>query len=244
MQTPMQTWVINLDRSTARLDSFARINAGIMPIARFPAIDGQTLTREALVAERIIDPALAYSPGALGCALSHANLWRHARALGQPITVFEDDAILHREFPRLAGELLGKAADCYDLVLWGWNFDAVLLMDFLPGVSPALVTCDQTRMRGATETFQHSPIAPRLLPLHRAFGTVGYSVSPQGAETLLRACFPLAPLQVFFPGLNRAVPNTGIDIPMNMAYPSIRAFVSFPPLALTRNEHSISTVLP
>lgn len=239
----MQTWVINLDRSTARLDSFARVNAGIMPITRFPAIDGKALGRDALIAERIIDPALDYSPGALGCALSHASLWRHACALSEPLTVFEDDAILHKDFPRLAGELIGAVPDGYDLVLWGWNFDAVLLMDFLPGVSPALVTCDQARMRGATETFQQSSIAPRLLPLHRAFGTVGYSISPRGAELLLRACFPLAPLQVFFPGLNRAIPNTGIDVPMNLAYPSIRAFVSFPPLALTRNEHAISTVL-
>jgi hypothetical protein len=55
-------------------------------------------------------------------------------------------------------------------------------------------------------------------------------------------CLPLAPLRVFFPLLNRESDNTGIDMPMNAAYPEIDAFVAFPPLALTLNEVALSTV--
>lgn len=239
----MQAWVINLDRSTARLDVFVRRNAGILTITRFPAIDGQTLDRAALIARGIMDPALtAYTPGAFGCALSHAALWRHCIALGEPITVCEDDAVLHRQFAPLADELLGALAGDFDLVMWGWNFDSYLAVDLLPGVSPALLTFDQARMRGALDVFQQFPIRPLLLPLLRSFGTPCYTVSPRGADHFLRASFPLTPFEVFFPGLNRAIPNNGIDMPMNRAYPSLRAFASLPPLALTVNERSQSTV--
>jgi hypothetical protein len=58
----------------------------------------------------------------------------------------------------------------------------------------------------------------------------------------LALCLPLAPTQVFFPLLNRESDNTGIDIPMNAAYPKLAAYAAFPPLALTLNVTAHSTV--
>ena len=55
-------------------------------------------------------------------------------------------------------------------------------------------------------------------------------------------CLPLRQMDVHFPGLNRALYNTGIDIPMNDAYPEIEAYVGFPPLVVTKNEHETTTV--
>ncbi len=51
-------------------------------------------------------------------------------------------------------------------------------------------------------------------------------------------------MDVFCPGLNRCVTNFGIDVMMNALYPSINAYVAFPPLAVSRNEKSASTVNP
>ena len=239
----MQTWVINLDRNPDRREEFARRNAGITTVTRFAAIDGQTLDRADLIARGVIDPALTtYTPGAFGCALSHAALWQHCIALGQPITVCEDDAVLHGQFAALSDAAVGQLGGDFDLVMWGWNFDSWLAIDLLPGVSPALVTFDQGRMRAALDVYQRTPVQPQLLPLLRSFGTPCYTISPRGATNLLRASFPLTPFEVFFPGLNRSIPNNGIDMPMNRCYPSLRALAAFPPLALTTNFRERSTI--
>jgi len=42
--------------------------------------------------------------------------------------------------------------------------------------------------------------------------------------------------------LNKKIPNTGIDIPMNRFYPETRSYVAFPPLVATKSERTISTV--
>jgi glycosyl transferase, family 25 len=85
-------------------------------------------------------------------------------------------------------------------------------------------------------------VTPQAFRLTRALGIPCYSVSPKGARALKAACLPLARIKVHFPGLNRHLPNFGIDVMMNNAYPQISAFVSFPPLVITRNEIRKSTV--
>jgi hypothetical protein len=49
-------------------------------------------------------------------------------------------------------------------------------------------------------------------------------------------------MSVYFPDLNRSLPNNNFDVMVNAIYPKINAFVSFPPLAITKNEHTTSTV--
>jgi hypothetical protein len=42
--------------------------------------------------------------------------------------------------------------------------------------------------------------------------------------------------------MGRVFTNTGIDNQMNLVYPEINAFVTLPPLVVTLNENSKSTV--
>jgi hypothetical protein len=44
------------------------------------------------------------------------------------------------------------------------------------------------------------------------------------------------------PLMGRVFTNTGIDNQMNLVYPEINAFVTLPPLVVTLNENSKSTV--
>ena len=62
------------------------------------------------------------------------------------------------------------------------------------------------------------------------------------ADRLRRLCFPLAELTVRFPILNREFPNLGVDMAMNAAYSNCASYVSFPALAVTRNELATSTI--
>ena len=240
----MYIYVINLDRSEDRLLEFRRANDHMPDIRRHSAVDGGELDHDQLVRANIIAPELPYTPGAIGCALSHIFFWEAAIAQKAQITVCEDDAIFHRSFLYAAPKLLESLAPDWDLVMWGWNFDSILLFDLMPGISPCLSTFNQEQMRRSIDTFQRANLSPHLFRLLRAFGTVCYTVSEAGARKLMAHCLPLRPITVEFPSINPAFPNNGIDIAMNDAYPGLNAFVSFPPLVVTKNEHAASTVRP
>jgi GR25 family glycosyltransferase involved in LPS biosynthesis len=238
----VQIHLINLDRRVDRLAEFTRVNAHVAAIERVAAVDGSTVDRQRLVDSGTIASDLAYTQGAIGCALSHMGLWRKAVAHAQPITIAEDDAVLHLQFDSLAVGLISTLPADWDLVLWGWNFDSILAFDLLPGISPCVARFDQNQLRNATAKFQTRALSPRAYRLLRAFGSVCYSVSPAGANKLLTQSLPIRPMTVAFPTVDPAFPNLGIDIVMNAAYSHIAAFVSFPPLVVTCNDRAISTV--
>jgi len=239
----MHIYVINLDRSKGRMEEFQRINSHMPNIQRFSAVDGSVVDWQEMMDANAISPELSYTSGALGCAMSHIFFWEAAVAQTSDITVCEDDAIFHPAFPELAPKLISALPADWDLVLWGWNFDSILYFDLLPGVTPCVAQFNQDGLRAGVEEFRTSPVAPQLFRLLRAFGTVCYTISERGAHRLLEACLPLRPLTVSFPLVSSAFPNNGIDIAMNSQYPQLSAYVSLPPLVVTRNDHACSTVL-
>ncbi len=239
----MDIYVINLDRSLDRMAAFEALN-GQLPVnfIRLSAVEGKNSARGALVDRGIITADLRYGDGALGNALSHLALWDLAIERNRPLAICEDDAILNRGFAQAAEILLQSLPNDWHIILWGWNFDSIVLFDMVPGVSPCLGMFDQDRMRMGIDAFQSAELHPQHFRLFKAFGVVSYSVSPRGAQAMKNLCLPLSNRDVFIPGLGRSVPNTAIDVALNETYPRINAYVSFPPLVITRNFHSNSTV--
>lgn len=241
----MEINVVNLDRSPDRLQEFIEQN-GALPVKflRWSAVDGSAVDIDALVTEGILDRRIlaTYTAGALGSALSHLGLWRRAVETQQPLTLCEDDAIFNHDFPRIAEAVIAQLPADWDIILWGWNFDAHLTFNLLPGVSTCTATFDQEAARGGVEQFVKQQIGVRVYRLMRAFGMPCYTVSCKGAQLLRRHCLPLRPMSVFYPGLKRMWPNTAIDVMASDLYPQIKAFVSLPPLVITKNEHRISTI--
>jgi GR25 family glycosyltransferase involved in LPS biosynthesis len=236
--------LINLDRSQDRLAEFQRVNGQTANVSRFCAVDGRTLDVASLVANGTIEQAATanYSPGAIGAALSHMALWDKAIEDGIPLTVCEDDAIFHSEFERRSEAVIATLPPDWDLISWGWNFDANLLIDFMPGISPCLCSFDQGALVAHAHDFKTRDIRAQAFPLLRSFGIPCYSISPRGAQLLKKACFPIRATQIFFPGINRHIPNCGIDVAMNDAYPKMKSYVAFPPLVITKNEQHRSTI--
>jgi glycosyl transferase family 25 len=245
--------VINLDRSGVRLATFQRTNSHLSAVERFPASDGATLDQQVLVANGLITADLKhpdyYSIGAIGLAMSHLRLWDLAIQYDQPVTVAEDDAIFNSHFERRAGLVLSSIPPDWDIVLWGFNFDLFASFEMIPGASICLAQFQQQRMRGAIASFQaKQPIWPQAFPLTWAFGTLCYSISPKGAREFKSRILPLRPKIISFPEAARAQPGasrfraTGLDNHLNEIYASTRSFVCFPPLVVTKNERSISTV--
>jgi GR25 family glycosyltransferase involved in LPS biosynthesis len=239
----LDIYLINLDRRKDRLSEFEARNGHLqLNFLRFPGVEGRGLARNLLVDRGIISADLVYTDAMLGCALSHFALWDLGIEQNQTLTVCEDDAIFNRGFGPAAASLLDLLPPGWHIVLWGWNFDSVLLFDMLPGVSPCLGVFNQDNLRAGVDAFQSTHLTPLLFRMTNAFGTVGYSVSPMGALALKQHCLPLRNMEVFIPGLRRTIRNSSIDIMLNAAYFRLNAYACFPPLIITENVHNGSTI--
>lgn len=240
----MQIHLINLDRSPERLAEFTARNGHLTDVTRFPAIDGRQADRRELRVRGVIGHSLDYTDGALGNCLSHVALWDLAIARNEAITLCEDDAIFNRSFEQDAATIIASVDQDWHMIFWGWNFDAFALFELIPGVSPFLAQFDQNQMRSGIDRFQSAVLAPRAFRLLAAFGIVCYSISPAGAHLLRQLLLPVRAAPVTVPAVGRRFANKDLSIALLDAFPRIRAFASFPPLVITRNDHAISTVLP
>jgi glycosyl transferase family 25 len=235
--------VISLARSLERRASFAAINSHI-DYSFFDAVEGATIMPHIRQLPELFDGDIGYLPGAVGCALSHLSLWKEAADTHQVVTVLEDDAILRRDFHEQCARALDSLPADWDVVVWGWNFDAQVSLNVMPGVSPALLTFNQDQLRQTIPGFQGLNTVPSLLPMESCFGTPAYSISPAGARKFIASCFPLTRFTHRVTGLPHPMPNNGIDMAMNRIYGVTNTFCSLPPLAVTRNDTPNSTIGP
>jgi GR25 family glycosyltransferase involved in LPS biosynthesis len=240
----LRLYCINLDRSPHRLAAFHDANRHLRDVTRFSAVDGRTLDLPALAQRGLAAPDIleTQTPGGVGCSLSHAALWDEAIRHGEAITVCEDDAIFNAQFDRVAAEVIATLPPDWDIIAWGWNFDLFMSFEMLPGVSSSLCQFEQQRMREGAATFQAQAVSPKGYRLLWAFGTPCYSVSPKGAAVLKERLLPFRPMTITCPEGVRAPPQSlhyrvlSIDGALNSIYRHIDAFVSFPPLVITKNE--------
>lgn len=237
----MKTFVISLARTPDRLARFRKLNGDLVDAEHFAAVDGSRLSMETLVTQGRSDRSVSYTRGARRQRLVASDLWEHVRNTAQAATICEDDAILHSAFRSKTAELLAAPAS-WDIVLWGWNFDSLLSAALLPNLSDCTLVFNQDALRRNALEWRKREVTPQLFRLHRALGTCCYSISPRGAERLLKYATPVRETQVYFPLMNRIVPNSTLDIMLNGAYSALDSYVSFPPLAVTYNDHAASTV--
>lgn len=237
----MKVVYINLERSLDRRHAFLVENSHMAELDRFAAVDGAWADRQALEASGVIRNPLVYSDGAIGALLSHMTLWRRCIEQDSVVTIAEDDALFHRSFDDKAARMLAEAGD-FDMIFWGWNFDAGLVFELLPGLGAARVQFDEETMRQGLAGFQSLDPTPQLFKLLSLFGLCCYSVSPKGARHLFSRLLPITDGSVFFPELNRSLRNYGIDVMLNAVYREMDVRVCFPPLVVTRNELGRSTI--
>lgn len=233
--------VISLERSSERRAAFIESNPGL-DFSFFDAIDGSQVIGQVASEPDLFEPDLPYTAGAYGCALSHLSLWQEAAEGEKIVTVLEDDAVVRADFAEQSAAMLAGLPEDWDIIVWAWNFDSILSLNAMPGVSRAVMIFDQDTLRANVPTFRASTERPAALRLDKCFGTPGYAISPRGARRFMSGCFPLANYKVYFPLLNGEFANNGIDIAMNRIYSLTNSYCAFPPLAITRNEYAISTV--
>lgn len=235
--------VISLERSIERRTRFADLNRGLA-YQFFPGIEIPPAPDPAVIDFALFPEPMPYFPssGAFGCALSHLALWNLAIETEAPVTIAEDDAAFRHDFEQESRHVLDALPPAWDMVLWGWNFDSILSIAALPGVSPSTMLFSQEALQRSVQTFQLLRGGVSTFRLDKAFGIPAYTISPRGARRFKASCFPMRNFELFFPVLNRRIPNTGIDIAMNRIYPESASYVAFPPLVVTPNERQSSTI--
>jgi GR25 family glycosyltransferase involved in LPS biosynthesis len=237
----LPSYVINLDRLPERLASFQKWNAisGLRP-ERFAAIDGRTADPNLL--RSVARNAPNYTPGALACGLSHQELWKRVAKSDRPAIILEDDAVLRADTPFFLDTLLMTMPADWDIILLGYNTDAMLTLK--AGEVPRQPLWLPPHPTDAMLTaFQKMPDFPRAYGLANAMGTCAYVISPAGAATLLRLCFPMDNRTIRMPGVG-VFPAFGLDSMLNAFYDSIKAFVTLPLLAMTPNTSSETAAQP
>lgn len=237
----MKIKVISLERSQERRDTFKRANPHLV-YEYFNAIDGRSYTKEQIAETKLFREGVEYSPGAIGCALSHHTLWTETLRAGEPLTIVEDDAVFRRDFNQIYANTIANAPQDWDMIVWAWNFDSVLAVNVLPNISPVVMAFDQEEMRKSIPKFQDMKQPTTLLRLNKCFGTPAYTISVKGAKKFRAMCFPITKFAVSIPIVKKAVPNGGVDVAMNRAYSMTNSYVCFPPAAVTANDINISTV--
>lgn len=238
----METFVITLERTPGRLEAFRRNNAPHKHIVSFEAVDGLADEVASRLSRLKAATGLKYSAGAFGAALSHEALWLRTVASDAPITVCEDDAVLHADFAAESAKVLAFLGEDWEFVLWGWNFDAPLVAELHPLLCPTVMSFDQASLRLNWAGYVRAAVMPTVLRLRSVFGIPCYSISPRGARKFLSRCFPLKSFDWTIPFLNRRVANYGIDVAMCPAYQDTASFACFPPLAVTENDQTTSTI--
>jgi GR25 family glycosyltransferase involved in LPS biosynthesis len=224
----LQVKLINLDRSTARLQEFGRRNSHLGDVERVPAVDGATLDLDALRADGTITADLTYSRGAIGCALSHIGLWKRAVSENRFTTIFEDDVVASRDFQMDVENVLRIVSGDWDIIQWGYNFDPLFAwVDF--GFAKANLRFYDTQVSSIESGYYEKPISSHPHKLMHSFGLQAYTVSPEGAAKLLETCLPLTKRTVTFPGTGPTSDDCGIDVAMNLAYPQMKGFICLPP---------------
>ncbi len=237
MTSPMPTLVLNLESRPDRLQRFTAVNSFLSDTERLAAVNGHAVDRARMLEVGLIAPTLECTPGALGCALSHVVAWQRAVTENKPITIFEDDAVVHAGFQTLAPQVIAQLPQDWDILSWGWNFDAPLVVELLPGIGSGVIQCNQDMLRQNLLRFQGLPLQPRPVRMLAFCGTLGYTVSPRGAAKLIGGCIPLRPL----PGLidlRTGKGYYGIDLAMSALCQQVQAYACVPPLTVSPNDDS------
>ncbi len=231
--------VISLERTPERKATFVANNP-LLNHQFVAAVDGALLTEAQLHDPQLFDAGLtSFNLGARGCALSHLAQWEEAIRTEQAVTVAEDDAIFRADFVDESRKVIAQLPPDWDIVVWGWNFDAILMVQPMQSVTPVVMLFNQDSVRRNVDVFKRQTLSSHPLKLDKCFGTPAYTISPVGAEKFKALCFPIKNFNLFFPVLDKELSNNGIDISMSRIYADNTSFVAFPALVVTRNEASI-----
>lgn len=242
MDAAISCHVINLPRRADRRETFLRRNAGKAEFVFVDAVDGSSLDRRTLTEDGLLAAdAHDVTDGALGCALSHRQIWQACIEEYRSFVICEDDAVLAPDFLRLASEAMASAPDC-EIIYFGYNLDEPVALYLADGLMGMLRVADQvTADPHWLDRFGTVPgVAAARTTVVRpalAWGMLAYAVTPLGAARLLSRCFPLRNHDLLFPP---GLVSRGIDgsVLALIQAGDVKGGLCLPPIAIGPNADS------
>jgi len=207
--------VINLDRRVDRMSHL--YNKAPIMFRRFPAIDGQNLSKYYLQYTDLLD-TIRNQPrvlGEVGCSLSHYSLWkqhverRNRNGRGcEYLLVFEDDVMFTETSKAQYKMLTREISD--GVVKKGFNFDLIYVGGQwtphydIDGITPPYYHYQKTTRESLATYYRRESVIPRIYKRRNLssaviqgprnvwftplFRTAGaYIISQRGAKRLLEA---------------------------------------------------------
>jgi glycosyl transferase family 25 len=228
----MDIFVISLERTPERRIAFDNYNSQYINYTYHNAVDGATIDIDNLDKKILKKGSINYTKGAIGCALSHLQLWEKCVEMNKPILIMEDDAIVNCNFKKHMNNLINNLVPkSFDIVQLSYNFDSVLSYVNVCGssdvISKVIGECD-------INSFVKSKVMGMggIARLNNSFGTSCYLLSPSGGRLLKERCFPMYNRMINVPFLNDVMCYT-IDCMMNSVYRDINAYVCIIPFVIT-----------
>jgi len=133
----LELYLINLEERKDRFEITNNLlnNYNFMNIIRYPAVIGKNVSKEELV--KIVEPSALrsildnyrtkhyeLSYGAVGCYLSHVNLWKKLEFNNLDyIIIFEDDAFPNFNFSYLQKIIINYLPNDWDILLLGGKYN-------------------------------------------------------------------------------------------------------------------------
>jgi GR25 family glycosyltransferase involved in LPS biosynthesis len=229
----MDIFVISLESSAERKIIFDNYNSKYIKYTYHKAVDGKTIVVDKLEPTIFKKGSKIYSNGAIGCALSHLQLWDKCIELNRPIIIMEDDAIVSRDFNKHINNLMNNLVPKeWDIIQLNYNFDSVLSYSNTNYETCNCIFNKHSITKTDIQNFVNSKINTTIARLQFCFGSSAYIISPNGASKLKKKCFPLDNRIVNIPFLNNVMSHT-IDCIMNSIYKDILAYVCIIPFVIT-----------
>ena len=242
----MKIFVIHVDAHHVRKKQFLINNPALANFTWFRAIEGSTVDFQKLLEDGIINPGLEMIPNSLGLTLTVLELLKMCVEINEPITIMEDDAIAHPNFEKTSETLLESISKTFDVIFWGWNFDALMWLLPFGAKHPIKIVSDRIQEKEFLPEFSENfqGVNHQLIPLGHQWGTMCWSVSPEGARKILDRILPIDTEAYEKRHLNLWVKPIAVDELIGKLIPDIIAFTCFPPLCFAINDKTESTIWP
>ena len=227
--------VINLKRRPDRLSKFMINNEHVKQyIHIFDAIDGNNIDLNKLEEQKLINgPFKTMNKYIIANGLSQRELWLKCIESNENYIIFEDDAIIRKDFIKQYNNLINQCPN-FDILYFGYNFDSIIHFEFLDSMMELKCFFNQTTVNLNEFSDLTTPVYP--FRTKNNFGVPGYIISPTGAKKLLQLCFPMEEKKIYIPALKCQTTTYTLDIIINYFFDKLNPYICFPPLVITPNN--------
>ena len=244
---PPKKFVISTEIYHERLNVFLNENDSVSDAQVIMGMNAHKVTSDPAMAEEIRKGSsedCTWPMGSICCGLAHFKALQECVQTNEPVSIFEDDAILVKDFDSKTLELIVQIDGDWDIIQWGFNWDAFMHYRMLGEEGPIFNLFLQSQIeKFRVDKFKSSGRKSTLFPLVSSFGMHAYTVSPAGAKKILE----------FYPKVsNYYVNNIGLvgasywcsslDMVLNAFYDSNSAYVALPPLSYVVNDKQASAI--